>query len=268
MIAVRSDLVLGPVRQVRRAALLWALGLAFLVAATIAVWPEFRGSSAISQAMDKLPKGIVQAFGLQGFGTPAGFLRGNLYDFFIPLLLAGVAVFFASSLTAGEEDAGRLELFFAQPVSRRALFAGRAAAGLLCLAVLAALTTAVQFGSDAAFGLSIAGGRLGATLALTALLAIFHGCLALAVAAVRARPSLVLGVGLGVLVAGMVISSLFPVVSGLAPFAHVSPWDWAFGGNPLANPTAPWRYLALGLPAAAMALFSVAVIGRRDIRAA
>lgn len=268
MIALRPRLVRAPARALRRATVLWAAGLALLVAATIAVWPEFRGSSAISQAMDKLPQGIVKAFGLGGFGTPAGFLRGNLYDFFVPLLLAGVAVFFASSLTAGEEDAGRLELLFAQPVSRRTLFAGRAAAALLCVAALAAVTAAVQFAADAAFGLSIGSDRLGATLVLTALLALFHGSLALAVAGTKARPAVVLGVGMGVAVAGMVIAGLFPLVGGLAPLAHISPWDWALGGDPLTKPTAPWRYLALGLPALAMALFAVWAVGRRDIRAA
>ncbi len=267
MSGVTADLVLAPARAIRRATIIWAAAFALLIAATVSVWPEFKGRSAISQAMDQLPQGIVQAFGLQGFGTPAGFLRGNLYDFFVPLLLAGVAVFFINSVTASEEDAGRLELIFAQPVARRAVFAGRAAAALLALLVLAVVTALVQFAIDAPMGLSIDAGRLGATLLLCVLLAAFHGGLTLAVAGLSPRPSLALGVGLGVLIAGMVAAAVLPLSQSLHPFAHISPWDWAFGGDPLVNPTETWRYLALGLPAAAMAAFGVWAFGRRDIRA-
>jgi ABC-2 type transport system permease protein len=263
-----AELVLAPVRSIRRATLIWGVALAVLVAATVSVWPAFKSGSGVSQAIDQLPPGVVQAFGLEGFGTPAGFLRGNLYAFFIPLLLVGVAIYFVSSLTAGEEDAGRLELVFAQPVPRRAVFAGRAVAALVGLAVLVVVTALVQLGADAQVHLSINGGRLGATLALSALLALFHGGLAVAVAGIRPRTSVVLGVAFVVAVAGMVAALLFPLSAALTPFAHLSPWDWAFAGDPLVNATAPWRYLVLALPAVAMVLFGIWAFGRRDIRAA
>jgi ABC-2 type transport system permease protein len=263
-----AELVLGPARSIRRATIIWTVALAVLVAATVSVWPAFKSGSGVSRAIDQLPQGVVQAFGLEGFGTPAGFLRGNLYAFFVPLLLVGMAIYFAGSLTAGEEDAGRLELVLTQPVARRAVFAGRAAAALIGLVVVAVVTALVQYGSDAQVNLSIGTARLGATLALTGLLALFHGCLALAVAGLRSRPSLVLGSGFFVAIAGMVVALLFPLSAALKPLAGISPWNWAFGGGPLVNATAPWRYLALGAPAVAMALFGVWAFGRRDIRAA
>ena len=66
----------------------------------------------------------------------------------------------------------------------------------------------------------------------------------------------------------MVVALLFPLSAALKPLAGISPWNWAFGGDPLENATAPWRYLALGAPAVAMALVGVWTFGRRDIRAA
>jgi ABC-2 type transport system permease protein len=263
-----AELVLGPARALRRATIIWAVSLAVLVAATVSVWPAFKSGSGVSRAIDQLPQGVVQAFGLEGFGTPAGFLRGNLYAFFVPLLLVGAAIYFASSLTAGEEDAGRLELVLTQPVARRSVFAGRATAAVIGLMVVVVVTALVQYGSDAQVHLSIAADRMGATLALTALLALFHGCLALAVAGLRSKPSTVLGAGFFVAIAGMVVALLFPLSTALKPFAGFSPWDWAFGGDPLVNATEPWRYLALGVPALAMALFGVWAFGRRDIRTA
>ena len=127
------ELVATPLRAVRRATFWWTLSLAALVAMTMAVWPAFKGSSGISQAMDQLPSGVVQAFGLQDFGTPAGFLRANLYDFFVPLLVAVAAVMLVNGQTANEEAAGRLELYLAQPVDRRAVLLGRAIAALIAV---------------------------------------------------------------------------------------------------------------------------------------
>ena len=136
MNATGVELVLGPLRQMRRSLLGWGIGLGSLVAVTVAFWPAFRGSSGISEAIDQLPSGVVDAFGLAGFGTPAGFLRGNLYEFIVPLLLAVAAVAAANGLTAAEEDAGRMETYLSQPVTRRSVFLGRTVALLAWLVVM------------------------------------------------------------------------------------------------------------------------------------
>jgi ABC-2 type transport system permease protein len=262
------ELVGGPLRAMRRATIWWCLGLAALIAATISIWPAFKGSSGLSQAIDQLPTGVVQAFGLADFGTPAGFLRANLYDFFVPLLIVIAAVVLANGQTASEEASGRLELYLAQPIDRRAVLLGRAIAALVALAVISVLLLIVQLGADAAVGLGIDTGYLVSTIALCALLGALHGSLAVAIAGVRARPSLVLGVGIGVGVAGCVVASLFPLSSVLAPWRHLSPWDWAFGGNSLEQATDLWRYAALAVPSVILTTIGLVAVTRRDISGA
>jgi ABC-2 type transport system permease protein len=262
------ELVGGPLRAMRRATFWWCLGLAALIAGTTAVWPAFKGTSGISQAMDQLPSGIVQAFGLQDFGTPAGFLRGNLYDFFVPLLLAAAAVLFVNGQTAGEEAAGRMELYLAQPISRQAILVGRVVAALIALAVVMVVVLLAQVASDAAFDLQIDTGLVISTIVLSGLLAAFHGSLAVAVAGIRGRPSLVLAIGLGVAFAGLIVNSLFPLSDVLSPWQQVSPWAWAFGGNPLENATQLWRYAALAVPSVILTAVGVFAVGWRDISGA
>jgi hypothetical protein len=164
------ELVGGPLRAMRRATFWWSLGLAALIAATISIWPAFKGSSGLSQAIDQLPAGVVQAFGLADFGTPAGFLRANLYDFFVPLLIVIAAVVLVNGQTASEEASGRLELYLAQPIDRRAVLLGRAIAALVALAVISVVLLIVQLGADAAVDLGIDTGYLVSTIALCALL--------------------------------------------------------------------------------------------------
>lgn len=267
MNARMPELIAGPLRAVRRTTFWWALAMGSLVAGTVAFWPAFRGSSGISQAIDQLPGGVVQAFGLQDFGTPAGFLRGNLYEVFVPLLLAIAAVALVNGQTASEEASGRLELYFAQPVDRRAVFLGRAIAAFISLVSITMVLAVVQAGADAFFNLRIDPGLLLSTLVLCALLGLFYGSLAAAVAGALARPSLVLGAGVGLAIAGYLVAALFPLSSVLAPLRQVSPWDWAFGGNPLEQATELWRYAALAVPSVILTTVGVLAIARRDVTA-
>jgi len=262
------ELVTGPLRQMRRSLLGWGIGLGAFVAVTVAFWPAFRGSSGISEAIDQLPSGVVEAFGLAGFGTPAGFLRGNLYEFIVPLLMAVAAVAVANGLTAAEEDAGRLELYLSQPVTRPAVFLGRALALLIWLVVLAAWILAVQLASDAVVGLEIDSRRVASTIVLCGLLALLVGTLALAVAGWLPRPSVVLAVGIAAGVAGYLVAALFPLSAPIKPLADLSPWRWALGSDPLVNGAEPVRYVALILPAVALVALGVVGFARRDVRAA
>lgn len=262
------ELVAAPLRAMRRAAIWWAVGLVGLIAATVAFWPAFRGSSGITDAINQLPSAVIDAFGLANFGTPAGYLRGNLYELFVPLLFAMAAITLANGQTAGEEASGRLELFFAQPVSRRAILLGRAVAVLIVLVALAAVVAVAQVAADAAVDLQIDSGYLASTILLCALLGILHGSLAIAIAGARATPSLVMGIGIAITFAGYIVSALFPLSAVISPWQHVSPWNWALGGDPLVNPTELWRYAALAVPSVLLTAFGLGAISRRDIQSA
>jgi ABC-2 type transport system permease protein len=262
------ELVAGPLRQLRRSTLGWGIGLAALVALTVAFWPAFQGSSGLSQAIDSLPPGLVQAFGLEDFASPAGFLRGNLYEFIVPLLLAIAAVAAANGLTAAEEDSGRLETYLAQPVSRGALFLGRAIAVLAWIAVITIFILLVQLASDGVVGLTIDTSLVVATVVLCGLLALAHGALALAVAGWTARPALVLAVGIAVAVAGYFVAALFPLSDALEPLQGLSPWEWALGGDPLKNTAEAWRYVSLIVPTVVLTILGLIGFRRRDVRAA
>ena len=148
------------------------------------------------------------------------------------------------------------------------IFLGRAIATLVALAVITIAITAVQVGADAVVGLQIELGYLLSTIVLCALLAVFHGSLALAIAGLRGRPALVMGIGLAVALAGCLVVALFPLSSVLAPWEHLSPWDWAFGGGPLEHATEAWRHLALAVPSVVLAGIGVVAVARRDIAAA
>lgn len=261
------ELVTGPLRSMRRAIVWWSVALAGLVAGTMVFWPIFRGSTGISDALNHLPPGILTAFGFQDFGSPAGYLRANLYEILVPILLIAVAVTLVGGQTASEEAAGRLELYLAQPVSRRAVYLGRAVAALIGLVAVTLVLVVVQIAMDALVDLPIDLGNLLATIGLCAIVAALYGAVAFAIACARPRPSLVMAAGIELAVVSYLVVALFSFSSVLQPWSQLSPWSWAFAGNPLEHATALWRYAALALPSILLVLLGLEAVGRRDITA-
>jgi ABC-2 type transport system permease protein len=262
------ELVAVPLRGARRAGVVWGLSLAALIALTVAFWPAFRDEPELSNLVAGLPQPLVEAFGLTEFGTPAGFLSGNLYAVLVPLMLAIAGVLLMNGQTASDEDAGRMEAYLAQPVRRGSLFVGRAVAVALWLVVIGALMLAAQLIADSVVGLSIGLDRVVATVVLCILLGAFHAGLAALIAGWTGRPGLVLGIGMAVAVFGYVAIALFPISDVLEPWRHASPWDWALGGRPLSTATEAWRYVALGAPTVILVALGTWLFGRRDIQAA
>ncbi|MEO8511578.1 MAG: ABC transporter permease subunit [Chloroflexota bacterium] len=261
------ELLAVPLRAARRAGLIWAVSIAALIVLTVAFYPSFRDSAGLDDLMAEIPEPLVDAFGLADFGTPAGFLRGNLYAVLVPLLLAVAGVLLMNGQTAVDEDSGRMEPYLAQPVTRASVFLGRVGGVLLWLLVIGVLMLAAQLISDEIFGLEIATDRIVATVVLCLLLGVLHAGVAALIAGWTGRPGVVLGIGMALAVAGYVVMALFPISDVLAPWRHVSPWDWALGGDPLTNATEVWRYLALGVPALVLIGLGAWTFGRRDVQA-
>jgi ABC-2 type transport system permease protein len=262
------ELVAVALRGARRAGLVWSISLAILIILTVAFWPSFRDQPELADIVEGMPQQLVDAFGLAEFNTPEGFLRGNLYAVLVPLLMAVAGVLLMNGQTASEEDAGRMEAYLAQPVTRGGVFVGRAVGIGVWLVVIGLVMLAAQLISNELFELEVGLNRMMATVALCTLLGAFHAGLAALVAGRTGRPGLVLGVGLAVAIAGYVAIALFPISDVLEPWRHASPWDWALGGDPLAEPTEWWRYAVLGIPAITMVGIGAWAFNRRDVTAA
>jgi ABC-2 type transport system permease protein len=264
----RLELVATPFLASWRAGVGWSIAFVLMVVSTVAFWPAFRDSSGLQDVLGQAPPGLLAAFGLEDLASPAGYLKGGLYDVVIPLMFAAAGVMFASSATAGEEDAGRLELWLVQPVTRSAVLAGRVLAVLGWLAVLALVVLASQLASDAAFGLEISNARILATVCVCTLLGAFYAGVAIAVAGMVGRPGPALSAGLGLALMGYLVAALFPLSDVLDAWAWLSPWDWALGGHPLSDPTEAMRYGALVASTVVLVLVGGVAFARRDVRSA
>jgi ABC-2 type transport system permease protein len=256
------------VHALRRSGFWWGLGVISLALVSVAFWPSLEGSPALTDLTES-SKALMEAFGASDLSTAAGYLDGQMYALMLPLLLSGLAIATTNALTAGDEEAGRLELLASLPVSRTALWLARLAASVAMLASVTALTALVVALSLAPFSLDDIGvGRIVVATFACGALGLFHGAVTYAVAGAGGSRALAVGVSVAVAVAGYVASYLLPLSDALEGLRRFSPWYWAIGTQPVSNGIdVGWMLLLLAATATLVAYGTIAV-NRRDLRGA
>ncbi len=263
-----AELVRRGTAAVRRSGFWWGFAIVVFALLNMAFWPSLENSNSLVE-MEREMGDLLEAFGGQGMSQPPGYLDGQLYAFLLPLLLSGAAIAMVSALTAGDEDAGRLELLAALPVRRTTLWLARLASGLLVLGAIVVVTAAAVLVALAPFSLTEAG--YGAVLVATlaaGVLAVFHATVAYAVGGLGGSRGLALGVAIGVLVLGYLLAFVFPISDALDGARWLSPWDWATGEQPVSDGIDLLRLLVVVLVSAGLVAVGTVGVDRRDVKGA
>ena len=249
----------------RRGVVIWSIGIAAVGVMYAAFYPTLNSPEMI-QFMEAYPKEIMDAMGITDLTSPEGYLGGTTYGILGPVLMLIFAASLGTRAIAGEEEAGRLDVLLAHPISRWRIVIERAAAmlvalslaGLVLLVGMTAMAGVAEFESIGFANLAAASGQL-------VLLGLCFGALALAVGALTGSRALALGVVALVGVLTYFGNNLGPSVEWLAWSQDVSPFHYYSGGEPLRN---GFQALdSLVLLGAALVLVALAVIGfeRRDV---
>lgn len=252
-------------RALRRSSIWWMVGVVAFAVLNAAFWPSLEGSDTLAGLEDMGT--LLEAFGAQHLASPAGYLDGQVFALMLPLLLSAMAVTQTSALTAGDEDAGRLELLHALPVSRRMVWLTCWSSSLLTLATVATIVAAALviclpvFSFDGVGSVSVV-----AATAACALLAAFHASVAYVVGAMGGSRGRAVGVAVLVLVAGYVASFVLPLADALHDVRRWSPWYWALGEQPVFSGVSPLRLLLLAGVTAVLVWWGTVAVDRRDIR--
>jgi len=137
-------LLLQEIRFRRNAIIGWAIGLTFLPAIYVGIYPQFEKDLAGLGDILDLP--IYQAMGMN-FGTFEDWIASTVINI-VPILVAIYAVLDGTGTLAGEEEAGKLELIVALPIPRWQIVTVKAIAlgiALFLILLLVAITTTIVF---------------------------------------------------------------------------------------------------------------------------
>lgn len=264
MTSAGRELVVRAVRAVRRSTVWWSVGIVTFIVVNLVFWPSLEGSDAL-ESFDEMAE-LMEAFGAQNIATPSGYVDGQVYALLLPLLLSALAITVASGLTAGDENAGRLELIHALPVSRRVVWLARWSAAMLVVLAVTVVSGISTLVSLPLFSLEeVSSMRVVAATVGCGLLASFHGSVSYAVAGFGGSRGMSAGIGIVVLVVGYLMSFVLPIADALAGARDLSPWFWALGDQPVTAGVEVWR---LGLTAGLATILVVVgtwAVDRRDL---
>ncbi len=259
------SLLAKTIRDERRGILAWAVGIVAVGTFYAAFFPVINAPD-VAGMMDNMAPELMEALGFTAIATPAGYLGSTTFGLLGPILTIMFASWMGIRAVAGDEDAGRLDLLLAHPVSRVRIVVERfgalaVAVVAVCLVLFAAL---VAISGPAQFSDLGATSLLAAAIHL-AVLGIFFGGLALAVGAATGSRSITSGVVAVVAILSYFGNTLAAQIDGLGWARDISPFHFYSGGRPLVNGVQVTDLAILVLVAIALVGVGTALFTRRDV---
>lgn len=249
----------------RRSTIGWAFSIAAVGGLYAAFWPTI-DDPEMQEAIESYPESLLEAINYTDISTAAGYLDATVYGLLVAVLSIVYATASGARIIAGEEDAGRLDVVLAHPVSRRRLAVQRFAALVVSVVVITLALLLVLLALSVPADLDgIAVGDLLAMNLHVLFFAAFFGAVAFAVGAATGRRGLAVGAGAAVGVFGFAANGVLPQVEGLEWIEGWSPFHWLNGSVPLKNGVDVSSVLLMGLLTGVLVAVGTWGFERRDI---
>ncbi len=118
---MRTDVAQIDLRLRRRSILWFAFGLAIYAFMIVAIYPSVKSDASLGALTADNPT-VAAMLGVNGSLTsPTGWVNGNLYANFLPLMILLLTIGYGASSIAGQSEDGSLGLVATLPISRRRL---------------------------------------------------------------------------------------------------------------------------------------------------
>ena len=227
-----ADITRLELRLRRRSALGYAAGMALYTLVVVALYPSFKNSTSLNSLSGSTAAAL---FGVTGqLTSPGGWLNGNIYGNFFPLIMLLLTIGYGAASLAGQDEDGTLALIAALPIRRRTIVLQKAwAMALQALLLAAAVTVCVFIGRG--FQLTAGPGNTVATAAALTLMGLDFGLVTMAVGAATSRRGTALGIGTGLAAASYLLSSLATTISGIRPGRYLSLFYWSVGNDQISK---------------------------------
>lgn len=251
-------------RENRRSLIVWSVAQAALCAMYLPFYPSI-GGPELTQLMERIPPGMLAAFGMSGPLDGAGYTHATIFGLIGTLLLILAAVGWGAAAVAGAEEAGALELTLSYPVTRHRLVLERAVAIMLQAAAIAVVVTLSILALSGPSQLGLQSANVFAAGLSFWLLGLLFGLLALAAGCLIGRRAVATGASAAVAVGAYLADTIASQVGGLQWLGRLSPFHWAFGSDPLRNGLAAAGPALLAAGCALLLTLAVWGLVRRDV---
>lgn len=243
-----------------RSALIWTIGFGLYVAMIVSVYPSFK--DVTNSVYDQVPSALAEAFNMSDMSEPLGFLGTEVWSY-APLVIAFFPIMLLAGAIAGEEERGSLDIFLAQPLSRRNMVLANALVAtiwtfvILGVAGLATWLTAVMLSIEISFGDAMLGNLNIYPISL------LLGCVALVISAVVRTKGAASGAAFGVMFLLYLVDLMGKLNTNLESIRVISPFKW-YGSYSTDGINWAGVGILLGV-SIVMVVASVVLFQRRDV---
>ena len=246
----------------RRSTIGYAAGMALYTLVVVALYPSFKDSTSLNSLSGSTAAAL---FGVTGpLTSPGGWLNGNIYGNFFPLIMLLLTIGYGAAALAGQDEDGTLALITALPIRRRAILVQKAGAmALQALFLAAAVTICVVVGR--VFQLTISPANAIAISVALVLMGLDFGLITMAVGAATGRRGTALGIGAGLAAASYLLSSLASTISWLRPGRYLSLFYWSAGNDQISKGVSLGDFIALIVVALCALTAAIATFRRADL---
>ena len=246
----------------RRSTIGYAAGMALYTLVVVALYPSFKTSTSLNSLSGSTAAAL---FGVTGpLTSPGGWLNGNIYGNFFPLIMLLLTIGYGAAALAGQDEDGTLALVAALPIRRRTILLHKAAAMSLQAILLAvAVTMCVIIGRS--FQLAISPANTIAISVALVLMGLDFGLVTMAVGAITGRRGTALGVGAGLAAASYLLSSLASTISSIRPGRYLSLFYWSVGNDQISRGVSLGDFIVLIVVGLAVLLAALVAFRRADL---
>jgi len=262
---MRADVALLDLRLRRRSIIWFTVGVAAYAYLLVAMYPSVKNDAGLG-SLTADNDTVAAMLGVSGSLTaPAGWVNGNLYANFLPLMVLLLTIGYGASSIAGQSEDGTLGLVAALPVARRRLVREKALVlTLVAVPLLATTMGCILLGGH--YELTLASAPVVWTTLAILLLGLDFGLLAMVIGVVTGNRGLAVGLASAVAAVAYLVSSLAPIIGWVRSLRGASLFYWAVGDNQLV--TGP-SFVAFGVlvgTGAVLTALAIGLCGRLDIR--
>lgn len=257
-----ADITRLELRLRRRSTIGYAAGMALYTLIVVALYPSFKNSTELNSLSGSTAAAL---FGVTGqLTSPGGWLNGNIYGNFFPLIMLLLTIGYGAACLAGQDEDGTLALVTALPIRRRAILLQKVSAMALQALLLAAAVTACVF-AGRGFQLAVNPGNAVAISIALVLMGLDFGLVTMAVGAATGRRGTALGAGAGLAAASYLLSSLASTISGIRPGRYLSLFYWSVGNDQISRGLSILDFTVLVMAGLAALYAAVIAFRRADL---
>jgi len=257
-----ADVTWLELRLRRRSMIGYAAGMALYTLVVVALYPSFKNSASLDSLSGSTAAALLGVTGQ--LTSPGGWLNGNIYGNFLPLVMLLLTIGYGAACLAGQDEDGTLALITTLPASRRAILLQKLAAmALQALLLAAAVTACILIGRG--FQLTASPANAVATSLAVVFMGLDFGLVAITAGAATGRRGTALGIASGLAAASYLLSALAATIPAIGPARYLSLFYWSVGNDQISQGVTAADYAVLIAAGLCVVGIAVTTFRRADL---